>query len=417
MTEFEKLIKENLSVVERFVKFKISNDTDAEDVLQEVLLSAFKNFEQLKNKESFRPWLIGIARNKCNGYYREKSKSIEITVDEFTENLFSHTQFGIDEFSLTEEIFDLLSNKDKEILRLTFFESLSQSEISAKLGIPVGTVKSRLHAAKQNFKEKYPHRKVDEIMKKLPDILPAYKITKSELSPFEVKCEELKGLSIIPKTGEKCIWGTYNGKTGKCEDYTETKVCGKAEIHGIEGVEITSVQHNLINNTQRRTDFVAQLTDTHCRYLAATHYDKDTKKQFTFLDDIFMKNWAFGENNIGNEIHLKQNGLINRKDDNVTTNDTKEVSDITGRYTVEICGKKYDTVCVMNVGHFDNCLAIEQYIDKNGRTVLWRRFNKNDWAFKKYNKTWDEMLPYNEKLIINGEVFVHWFDCITDYVL
>ncbi|MBR3589357.1 MAG: sigma-70 family RNA polymerase sigma factor [Clostridia bacterium] len=417
MTEFEKLIKENLSAVERFVKFKISNVADAEDVLQEVLLSAFKNFEQLKNKESFRPWIIGIARNKCNGYYREKSKSIEITVDEFTENLFSHTQFGIDEFSLTKEIFDLLSNKDKEILRLTFFENLSQSEISEKLGIPVGTVKSRLHAAKQNFKEKYPHRKVDEIMKKLPDILPAYKITKSELSPFEVKCEELKGLSIIPKTGEKSIWGTYNGKTGKCEDYTETKVCGKAEIHGIEGVEITSVQHNLISNTQRRTDFVAQLTDTHCRYLAATHYDKDTKKQFTFLDDIFMKNWAFGENNIGNEIHLKPNGLINRIDDNITTNNTKEVSDITGRYTVEICGKKYDTVCVMNVGHFDNCLAIEQYIDKNGRTVLWRRFNKNNWAFKRYNKTWDEMLPDNEKLIINDEVFVHWFDCITDYIL
>ena len=417
MTEFEKLIKENLLVVERFVKSKISNETDAEDVLQEVFLSAFKNFEQLKNKDSFSPWIIGIARNKCNGYYREKSKNREITVDEFTEKFFSHTQFGFSESSLTEEIFDLLNNKDKEILNLTFFEGLSQTEISEKLGIPIGTVKSRLHTAKQNFKEKYTHRKVDKIMKKLPAILPSYKITKSELSPFEVNCEELKGLSIIPRPGEKCTWGTYNAKTGKCEDYTETKVCGKAEIHGIEGVEITSTQHNLINKEERRTDFVAQLTNTHCRYLAATHYDKGIKKQFTFLDDIFRKNWAFGENNIGNEIHLKQNGLINRKDDNITTTDTKEVSDITGRYTIDICGKKYDTVCVMNIGHFDNCLAIEQYIDKNGRTVLWRRFNKNDWAFKRYKKTWEEMLPDNEELIINGEFFVHWFDCITDYIL
>ena len=417
MTEFEKLVKENLSAVERFVKFKISNETDAEDVLQECLLSAFRNFEQLRNKETFKPWIIGIARNKCNGYYREKSKNKEFAIDEFTENLFCHTQFGIDENSLTEEIFDLLSKKDKEILSLTFFENFSQSEISRKLGIPIGTVKSRLYTAKQNFKEKYPYRKVNEIMKKLPDILPAYKIIKSELSPFEVKCEELKGLSIIPKTGEKCTWGTYNAETGKCEDYTETKVCGKAEIHGIEGVEITSVQHNLINNTERRTDFVAQLTDTHCRYLAATHYDNDIKKQFTFLDDIFMKNWAFGENNIGNEIHLKQKGLVDRKDNNITTEITKEINEITGRYIVEMNGKKYDTVCLMNIGHFDNCLVIEQYIDRNGRTILWRRFNKNDWAFKRYGKTWEEMLPKNEKLIINNEVFIHWFDCITDYIL
>ena len=298
MTEFEKLLKENLPAVERFIKFKISDDDDAEDVLQECLLSSFRSFEQLRAKEAFRPWIIGIARNKCNGYYREKSKRMEIAVDEFTESLFCHTQFGIGETSLTEETFDLLSNKDKEILKLVFFENLSQSEISKKLGIPVGTVKSRLHTAKQNFRDKYPIRKVEEIMKKLPDILPEYKIIKSELSPFEVKCEELKGLSIIPKAGQKCTWRTYNAETGKCEDYTETKVCGKAEIHGIEGVEITSVQHSLINNTERRTDFVAQLTDTHCRYLAATHYDKDIKKQFTFLDDIFMKNWAFGENNI-----------------------------------------------------------------------------------------------------------------------
>lgn len=417
MTEFEKLIKENLLVIERFVKFKISNVTDAEDVLQEVFLSAFKNFEQLKNKEAFKPWIIGIARNKCNGYYRDKTKSREITVDEFTENLFGHTQFGFGENTLIEEIFDSLNDKDREILHLTFFDSLSQSEISEKLGIPIGTVKSRLHTAKQNFKDKYPHRKVDEIMKKLPDILPEYTIRKSNKEPFTVRCEELKGLSIVPRTGEKTVWGTYNYDTRKCEDYAETTVCGKAEIHGIEGVEITSIQHNLLNNTERRTDFVAQLTDTHCRYLAATHYDKDVKKQFTFLDDIFMKNWAFGENNCGNEVQLKQKGIIIRNENNITTELNKETDDIVGRYTVEICGKTYDTICLMNIGHFDNCLAIEQYIDPNGRTVLWRRFNKNDWAYKRYNKTWEEMLPDNEKLIINGETFVHWFDCITDYIL
>ena len=61
-------------------------------------------------------------------------------------------------------------------------------------------------------------------------------------------------------------------------------------------------------------------------------------------------------------------------------------------------------------------MLCEHYIDKNGRTILWRRFNKNDWANKRYKKLWTEMLPENERLIVNGEIYVHWYDCITDYI-
>ncbi len=417
MTEFEKLLKDNLPYIERFVKFRISDTNDADDVLQEVLLSAFKNFEQLKCNESFRAWAIGIARNKCSGYYRNKSKNQEISVDKFTENDSLYTPFGYMESSFTEEIFTSMKEKDKEILRFAFFEEMTQNEIAEKLGIPVGTVKSRLHTAKHHFREKYQCRKVDEVMKKLPRILPEYKIIKSDDEPFEVRCEELKGLSIIPKLGERTLWGIYNTETRECEEYTDTKITGKAAVHGIEGVEIVSTQYDLIKSTLRRTDFVAQLTDTHCRYLAATHYDNDIKKQFTFLDDVFMKNWAFGEENCGNEILLKAKKLIKRQVNNIETENDKEIDDIAGRYTVKIGGKTFDTICVMNIGHFSGIVAIEQYIDKNGRTILWRRFNKNDWAYKKHGKTWEEMLPDSEKLTINGETYVHWYDCITDYIL
>lgn len=417
MTEFERLIKENLIYVERFVKFKISDMNDAEDILQDTLLSAFKNFEQLKNKQAFKSWVIGIARNKCAGYYREKSKNHEISVDNLEETDFFYSPFGYVENSFTEEIFASLGEKDRQILDLSYFKELSQNEIAEILSIPVGTVKSRLYTAKQNFKEKYELRKVDEVMKKLPKILPEYAITRSEKPPFEVRCEELKGLSIIPREGERTLWGIYNSENRKCEEYTETKVSGKAAVHGIEGVEITSTQHDLTQNTSRRTDFVAQLTDTHCRYLSATHYDKDIKKQFTFLDDIFMKNWGFGEDNCGNEILLNVKKLITRHENTIDTESKKETDDIVGRYTVEIGGKTYDTVCIMNIGHFGGTIAIEQYLDKNGRTILWRRFNKNDWAYKRYGKTWEEMLPDNEKLTINGETFVLWYDCITDYIL
>ena len=53
---------------------------------------------------------------------------------------------------------------------------------------------------------------------------------------------------------------------------------------------------------------------------------------------------------------------------------------------------------------------------EDGTTVLWRRFNKNDWALHRFCKPWTELLPENERLLINGETFVHWYDCVSDYI-
>lgn len=72
----------------------------------------------------------------------------------------------------------------------------------------------------------------------------------------------------------------------------------------------------------------------------------------------------------------------------------------------------------MDVNCFNDAVASEQFIDQNGRTVLWRRFNRDDWAIDHFGgKLWSEKLPDNERLIINGETYVHWYDCMTDYVL
>jgi hypothetical protein len=60
----------------------------------------------------------------------------------------------------------------------------------------------------------------------------------------------------------------------------------------------------------------------------------------------------------------------------------------------------------------------EQYIDRDGRTVLWRRFNRDDWAMESFGgKRWSEQLPNNERLTVNGKTYAHWYDCISDYIL
>lgn len=422
MDEFEHLLNQNKLAFERFVKFRISNLSDAEDILQDVYFTAYKNWGKLKEKQSFKAWVVSIARHKCNDYYRKQAKFSEVPIDNLVETELLQTRLGYAEAPFIENILDSLSDKDKQILHLTYWEELPQKQIARALDIPLGTVKSRLHAAKQNFKMNYTSksniRKDDESMSKLPSKLPEYRISVLSQPPFIVKCEELQGLSIIPKLGEKVTWGLYDFATKQCEEYSEVCVLGKAEVHGIQGVEIRSIQNDVKNNQVNERLFVAQLTDTHCRYLSETHWENDVKRSITFLDgEIFMNNWGFGDDNCGNRIVLGPNNLIKREGNIITKTVDKEILDVVGRYAVEINGKKYDTVCVMELGHFNNAIAIEQYIDKNGRTILWRRFNRDDWALKRYKKKWSEQLPENEHLIIDGETYVHWYDCITDYII
>ena len=426
MSEFERLLQENLVPLQRFVKFKISNKHDAEDVIQEVCLTATEKFESLREPAAFKAWLIGIANHKCNDYYRKKSKEMHISLEILSESALTVSRFGVTEQSIVHDTLDVLGDKEKQILYLYFFKNLSQEDIAKRLSVPVGTVKSRLHYAKKKFKEHYPDQTISKgetMMKRLPDILPEYTIEKSELEPFEVRWEELQGWLLIPRVGENLTWGLYDMPSRKRTEYTEMKAIGKAEIHGVEGVEISAIQFNAedyyrtgsVNKMERR--FVAQLTDTHCRYLAESHEENGVRKLYTFLDgDEFINNWGFGEDNCGNEVHLTAKGLLDRTENMVIGQTEKETVDVVGRYMVTIGNKTYDAICVMDIQCFNDGVASEQYLDKNGRTVLWRRFNKNDWAKKCYGKMWTEMLPENERLIINGETYVHWYACVTDYI-
>jgi len=83
-----------------------------------------------------------------------------------------------------------------------------------------------------------------------------------------------------------------------------------------------------------------------------------------------------------------------------------------GRYEVTLGGIRYDTVCVMDVNAYMDGVVSEQYLDGRGHTVLWRRFNPNEWREEKYGKTWAEMLPGNEQIRVNGKLYVHWYDCL-----
>lgn len=420
MSEFEKLLQENFVSLQRYVNYKISNKHDAEDIIQDVCLTATMKFGSLKNPSALKPWLIGIATHKCNDYYRKKAKDMNISLESLSESALCTGRFGITEQSIVRDILDILDDKEKQILYLYFFKNLSQEDISRRLGIPIGTVKSRLHYAKEKFKQHYPHKrssKGETIMRKLPEYLPEYIIEKSEIAAFDVVHEELPGMFIIPRIGETISFGMYDIPLRKQTGTYELNVNGNIILHGMQGVSIEKNYNDLA--TAEKTTVFAQLTDDRCRYLGGISVDKNGFQRITtFLDSDFDDGYGIGEDNCGFPTHRKPEGIIRQSDEGLVIPETNDVSDIVGRFRVTFNGNVYDTVRLIDYQTYgdDSGMLCEHYIDKNGHTVLWRRFNKNNWSYKRYGKLWTEMLPENEKLIVNGETYVHWYDCVTDYI-
>ena len=157
MDEFEKLLEEVRVPIERFVRYRLPSQTDAEDVLQEVYLTAYQRFSQLQNKDSFKAWIISIARNKCNDYFRRAAAHMEISIEDLVRKELAVTRRGISLVHTVRETLELLGDRDKQILYLFFWKEMPQAEIAKQLNIPLGTVKSRLYKAKQHFKDKYPY--------------------------------------------------------------------------------------------------------------------------------------------------------------------------------------------------------------------------------------------------------------------
>lgn len=424
METFEALLEAYLPMLRRLTAYRLPA-SDAEDVLQEICLAAFRHRDSLRDPASFRPWICQIARNHIRDYYRaagtEEACLIEL---HHRRNIIGRDTVPL----LVRETLSSLPPSDRQILLLYYFDERSVAEIAGLLAVPEGTVKSRLYHARERFRKLYPYNKTGETTMKqpktdtsLPEILPEYTIIADTRPPFPVIFEELTNWFIIPRPGESVVWGSYDMPTRKLTETVRSAVTGKIRIHEVEGVEIETVFTDSAAPESPKTHiYYAQLTDTHCRWLGECYMDRDgVKRVLTFLDgDDFIEEWGIGEDNCGAPIHLQPTGAILRQRDTVTTVPEKFTSerlsmDIVGRYTVTIGGQAYDTILLMSL--YSNGTATEQYIGTDGRTVLWRRFNRDDWHYSGMPEgRWSELLPENERIAIDGEVYVHWYDCIQN---
>lgn len=136
-----------------FLVSRIGDRHLAEEILQDVMLSAWHNAPSFRQESKVKTWLLVIARNRAANVHRRKHLNIVELNDEA--GMHIHDTGPLErvtrdnERTTVREAISHLPTQHKEILVLVFYHQLSGPEIAEVLDISIGTVKSRLHRAKE----------------------------------------------------------------------------------------------------------------------------------------------------------------------------------------------------------------------------------------------------------------------------
>jgi RNA polymerase sigma-70 factor (ECF subfamily) len=139
---FEQLVMPHLDAAFNLARWITRNDHDAEDVLQEAMLRAYRFCDGLRGEA--RPWLLAIVRNACFTWLRA-NRPADLAPGPDAEALAARE---LDRRLLNEAI-GALPAQFREVLVLRELEDLSYREIARVVDAPIGTVMSRLSRARR----------------------------------------------------------------------------------------------------------------------------------------------------------------------------------------------------------------------------------------------------------------------------
>jgi RNA polymerase sigma factor (sigma-70 family) len=128
------------------------NRQAAEDLFQETWIRVVRSAARFDPSLPFRPWLFKIAWNVLRTDLDRSSRRRETPIDGVFEvasdsKAVDDEVLQRDEYRRTRQLIAALPPKLAETLMLRYFEELTEKEVALRLGVPVGTVKSRLHNA------------------------------------------------------------------------------------------------------------------------------------------------------------------------------------------------------------------------------------------------------------------------------
>jgi RNA polymerase sigma-70 factor (ECF subfamily) len=167
---FHDLIDRHAGWLFRVAVSMVSSREDAEDLVQDTFLAASQGMTRFQERSSVKTWLRGILLNHVSKLYRSRKVRRHLSLDDNTrgtdesggsgrsmevESEDPNPAAATESKADVQAMLQTLSDEHREVIVLREIEGLSYEEMARLLGVPRGTVESRLHRARQQLKEKF----------------------------------------------------------------------------------------------------------------------------------------------------------------------------------------------------------------------------------------------------------------------
>jgi RNA polymerase sigma-70 factor (ECF subfamily) len=141
---FDRLVEATQDELVQFAFYRLANQADAEDAVQDVYVQAFRDRVKRRHVTEVRPYLFRMVRNRCTDVLRARSRRPGQSAGEGigTDDTLS-AMVARDEARKLGRLLDQIPEREAEVIRLRAWAELSFAEVAVAVGAAVPTVKSR----------------------------------------------------------------------------------------------------------------------------------------------------------------------------------------------------------------------------------------------------------------------------------
>jgi RNA polymerase sigma-70 factor (ECF subfamily) len=160
---FTALADRHLGEAYRLAGIILGDRLEAEDATHDAVVTAWRSYGSLRDTASFEPWFQRILVNTCRDRLRRRRRTPVVEIDVARASGTGQDAFlRVDDRLVLDFAFETLSPDHRVVIALRYHADLTVDAIAVRLGIPAGTVKSRLHFATRQLYAALAGRPEDE---------------------------------------------------------------------------------------------------------------------------------------------------------------------------------------------------------------------------------------------------------------
>ena len=146
--EFERLYRESYSLVFNYIAYRMPGSAAVEDVVADAFMQAARHFSDFDpSRAKFSTWVVSIAKNCVNGYYRKARPTVALENVSEASIAVDGGQDDVDNGHLVAQLLRALDDEERELVYLKYHLGMRNVEIAEELGMNASTLSTKLSRA------------------------------------------------------------------------------------------------------------------------------------------------------------------------------------------------------------------------------------------------------------------------------